>query len=256
MRWITLLWRIGTVALAIGLALLVAWLIPSSAEYPHRMSRHIEPEQYMFGESRVYSPQNGLQISVEATDKVRVYLLGVSSLELDNWKTLLREAYPDSESPDSESPDSESPDWVRPDMETFFIEFYTVPLLFFHEAYPEETHLSLNDSQTWDMMWDLAVLDKGLQTHPEIILWGPPPGSTFSHELFPEGVLNIMAVVANPSSDMVEVDIEIKEVVAVAPKDRIIFPAQLLISIGIGLTIVWLVSRSQKKFEKALSDKG
>ena len=243
MRWITLLWRIGTVALAIGLALLVAWLIPSSAEYPHRMSRSIEPEQYMLRELGVYSPQNGLQISVNATDEVRVYLLGVSSVELDNWKTLLREAYPD-----SESPDSERPDWVRPDME-IFIEFYTVPLLFLHEAYPEEAHLSLNDSQTWDMMWDVAALDKGLQTHPEIILWDPPPGSAFSHELFPEDVLNIIAIVANPSSNTVEVDMEIKEVLAVAPKDRIIFPAQLLISIGIGLTIVWLFSR---KFRKSI----
>ena len=96
MRWITLLWRIGTVALAIGLALLIAWLIPSSPEYPFGWSRSIEPEQYMVGESRVYSPQNGLQISVNATDNVRVYLLGVNSVELDNWKTLLREAYPDS----------------------------------------------------------------------------------------------------------------------------------------------------------------
>jgi len=243
MRWITLLWRIGTVALAIGLALLVAWLIPSSPEYPYRMSRSIEPEQYMLRELGVYSPQNGLQISVNATDNVRVYLLGVSPVELDNWKTLLREAYPD-----SESPDSESPDWVRPDME-IFIEFYTVPLIFFHEAYPEETHLSLNDSQTWDMMWDVAVLDKGLQTHPEIILWDPPPGSAFSHELFPADVLNIIAIVANPSSNTVEVDMEIKEVLAVAPKDRIIFPAQLLISIGIGLTIVWLFSR---KFRKSI----
>ena len=238
MRWITLLWRIGTVALAIGLALLVAWLIPSSAEYPYRMSRSIEPEQYMLRELGVYSPQNGLQISVNATDNVRVYLLGASLLELDNWKTLLKETYPDSD----------------PYLE-MFIYSYTVPLIFFHEAYPEETHLSLNDSQTLSMLWNIAVLDKGLQTHPEIILWDPPSGSVFSHELFPEDVLNIMAVVANPSSNTVEVDMEIKEVLAVAPKDRIIFPAQLLISIGIGLTIVWLVSRSKGKFEKALSDR-
>ena len=246
MRWITLLWRIGTVALAIGLALLVAWLIPSSAEYPYRMSRPIEPEQYMTGGLEVCSPQNGLQISVEATDNVRVYLLGASSVELDNWKTLLREAYPDSESPDLE----------------IFIEFYTVPLLFFHEAYPEQPFpdfLPLPDlygSQSQSMVWNVTVLDKGLQTHPEIILWDPPSGSVFSHELFPEDVLNIMAVVANPSSDTVEVDVEIKKVVAVAPKDRIIVPAQFLISIGIGLTIVWLVSRSKEKFEKALSDRG
>ena len=99
------------------------------------------------------------------------------------------------------------------------------------------------------MMWDVAALDKGLQTYPEIILWDPPPGSAFSHELFPEDVLNIIAIVANPSSNTVEVDMEIKEVLAVAPKDRIIFPAQLLISIGIGLTIVWLFSR---KFRKSI----
>ena len=233
MRWITLLGRIGTVALAIGLALLVAWLIPSSAEYPYRMSRPIEPEQYMTGGLEVCSPQNGLQISVEATDNVRVYLLGASSVELDNWKTLLREAYPD-----------------LPLMTDHFI----MQLVFLREAYPDLDDPQIPDIM--DIMWNIAVLDKGLQTHPEIILWDPPSGSVFSHELFPEDVLNIMAVVANPSSDTVEVDVEIKKVVAVAPKDRIIFPAQFLISIGIGLTIVWLVSRSKEKFEKALSDRG
>jgi hypothetical protein len=250
MRWITLLWRIGTVALAIGLALLVAWLIPSSAEYRHRMSWPIEPEQYVFRETGIYSPQNGLQISMNATDNVRVYLLGASLVELDNWKTLLREVYPDSEGPGLE----------------IFIEIYTLPLLFFHEAYPEQPPPDLYGPQIYEvittptktqsMVWNVTVLDKGLETHPEIILWDPTPGSTFSHELFPADVLNIMAVVANPSSDTVEVDIEIKEVLAVAPKDRIIFPAQLLISIGIGLTIVWLVSRSKEKFEKSLSDRG
>jgi hypothetical protein len=247
MRWITILWRIGTVALAIGLALLIAWLIPSSAEYPYGMSRPIEPGQYMTWGSGVYSPQNGLQISVNTSDNVRVYLLGASSLELDNWKTLLREAYPDSE---------------RPDLE-MFIEIYTLPLLFFHEAYPEQPPPDLfgpqiitTPTKNQSMVWNVTVLDKGLETYPEIILWDPPPGSTFSHELFPEDVLNIIAVVANPSSNTVEVDVEIKEVLAVAPKDRIIFPAQLLISIGIGLTIVRLISRSQEKFEKALSDRG
>jgi hypothetical protein len=237
MRWIALLGRTGTVILAIGLALLIAWLIPSGAGSQFMWSQPIEPEQYMLRESGVYSPQNGLQISVNATDNVRVYLLGVTLVELDNWKTLLREAYPDSE---------------RPDSEMFFIEFYTVPLIFFHEAYPEQPLpdvLPLPDvyPKPLSMVWNITLLDSGLQTHPEIILWEPPPGSAFSHELFPEDVLNIMAVVANPSSDTVEVDVWIEEVVALAPKDRIIFPAILLISMGIGLTIVWLVSRKVRK---------
>jgi hypothetical protein len=241
MRLVTLLGRIGTVILAIGLALLIAWLMPSGVNYKSGWVRSIEPEEYTIGESQLWSPQNGLQISVDATDNVRVYILGVGLPELDNWKTSLREAYPDSENPGLE----------------MFIEVFTVPLLFFHEAYPEQTLKGedLYNPQTRGTVWNVTVLDKGLETHPEIVLWDPPPGSTFSHELFPEDILSIVAVVANPASDTVEVDLEIKEVTAVAPKDRIIFPAILLMSLGFGLTIAWLVSRSREKFDKARSDR-
>jgi len=227
MRWVTLLGRIGTVILAIGLALLVFSLIPSGAGYEPGWSQPIEPEQYMIRELGVYSPQTGLQISVESTDNVHVYLLGVNSVELDNWRTLLREAYPD--------------------LDEIFIEFWVVPMIFFHEAYPEETPPNLDDPQTWDMMWDVAVLDKGLQTHPEIILWDPPPSSTFSHELFPADALDIMVIIANPSSSAVEVETEIRDLAAVAAKERVIVAARLLIPIGIALAIPWLISRKVKR---------
>jgi hypothetical protein len=233
MRWITLLGRTGTVILAIGLALLIAWLIPSGVNYRSGWMGPIEPEQYETAEPQVWSPQNGLQISVEATGNVNVYLLGVSLPELGNWKTLLREAYADSDDPGL----------------GMFIEIYTLPLLFFHEAYPEQTPKAedLYNPETRGMVWNVTVLDKGLETHPEVILWEPPPGSTFSHELFPENILSIVAVVANPSSETVEVDVGLTELTAVAPKQRIIFPAILLISIGIALTILWLVSRKVRK---------
>jgi len=227
MRWVTLLGRIGTVILMIGLALLVFSLIPSGAGFQSAWSQPIEPEQYMIRELAVYSPRTGLQISVESTDNVHVYLLGVNSVELDNWRTLLREAYPD--------------------LDEIFIAFWVVPMIFFHEAYPEETHPDLDDPQTWDMMWDVAVLDKGLQTHPEIILWDPPPSSSFSHELFQADALDIMAVVANPSSNTVEVDWKVKEIAAVASKERVIVAARLLIPIGIVLAIPWLILRKVKK---------
>jgi len=227
MRWITLLGRIGTVILMIGLALLVFSLIPSGVGSQFGWGQPIEPEQYIIRELGVYSPQTGLQISVESTDNVHVYLLGVSQVELDNWKTLVREAYPD--------------------LNEIFIEFWVVPMIFFHEAYPEETSPNLDDPQTWNIMWDVAVLNKGLQTHPEIILWDPPPGSSFSHELFPADALDIMAVVANPSSNTVEVDMEMKEIAAVAPKERVIIAARLLIPIGIVLAIPWLILRKVKK---------
>jgi hypothetical protein len=231
MRWITLLGRIGTVILAIGLALFVFFLIPSGARYEPGGSQPIGPEQYMLEELWVYLPQTGLQISVESTDNVRVYLLGVSQVELDNWITLLSEAYTDPESPGLE----------------MFIEVYTVPMIFFHEAYPEETSPNLDDPQTQSMVWNVTVLDKGLETHPEIILWGPPPGSSFSHELLPADALDIMVVIANPSSDTVGVDWKVKEIAAVAAKERVIVAARLLIPIGIALAIPWLVLRRVKK---------
>ena len=230
MRWITLLGRIGTVILMIGLALLVFSLIPSGAGFQSAWSQTIEPEQYMIRELRVYSPQTGLQISVNSTDNVRVYLLGVSPVELDNWRTLLKETYPDSD----------------PYLE-MFIYSYTVPMIFFHEACPEETLPDLDDPQTWDVMWDVAALDKGLQTHPEIILWGPPPSSSFSHELFPADALDIIAVIANPSSNTVVVYMEIRDLAAVAAKERVIVASRLLIPIGIALAIPWLILRKVKK---------
>jgi len=229
MRWVTLLGRIGTVILMIGLALLVFSLIPSDGGFQSGWGTGIGPEQYMLEELGVYTPQTGLQISVESTDNVHVYLFGVNSVELDNWRTLLRETYPD--------------------LDEMFIELWVVPMIFFHEAYPEETPPNLDDPQTWDMMWDVALLDKGLQTHPEIILWESPPSSTFSHELFPAAVLDIMVIIANPSSNTVEVDIniKIKEVASVAAKERAIVAARLLIPIGIALAILWLILRKVKK---------
>ena len=231
MRWVTLLGRIGTVILAIGLALLVFSLIPSGAGSQYGWSQPIGPEQYMLEELWVYSPQTGLQISMESTDNVHVYLLGVSPVEHDNWRTLLMEAYPDSD-----------PHLVM------FIYSYTVPLFFFHEAYPEQTLPNLDDPQTQSMLWNVAVLDKGLQAHPEIILWDPPPGSSFSHELLSaDALLDIMAVIANPSSNTVEVDWKVKEIASVVAKERAIVAARLLIPLGIVLAIPWLILRKVKK---------
>jgi len=227
MRWITLVGRIGTVILAIGLALLVAWLIPSGSSSWSGVSQPVEPEQYMISELGVYSPQTAFRISVESSDNVRVYLVGVSPDELNDWIALLRETYPN-----------------------FFetvSNFYTVPLIFFHEAYPEQTSPYLGDPQTESRIWDVAVLDKGLQTHPEIILWGPPPSSSFSHELFPADVLHIWVIVANPSDGTVAVDTKVWDLTTLAPKERVIRPAILFISIGIALAIPWLILRKLKK---------
>ena len=177
MRWITLLGRTGTVILMVGLALVLVSLPPPASPSQSSSSGSMSPEEYKVEQSGVYRPQTGFQISVESTDNVRVYLIGVGLLEFNNWKTQVREAYPD--------------------LPYMLIDFLVMPLMFVREAYPD-----LDDPQIEDIMdivWNISVLDKGLQRHPEILLWQSPPSSTLSHEFFPADVLYITVIVANPS---------------------------------------------------------
>jgi len=225
MRWITLLGRTGTVILMVGLALVLFSLISSATEYTPGFREPVSPEEYQIVHSGVYTPQTGFQISVEATDNVHVYLLGVSLLEFDNWKTRLAEAYPD--------------------LELIRIDFFVMPMIFVMEAYPDLDDPQIPDIM--DIMWNIAILDNGLQTHPEIVLWESPPSTTLSHEFFPADDLYITVIVANPSSDTVEVEMEITDLTALAAKERVVVAAKLLVSIGIALAIPWLISSKVKK---------
>jgi hypothetical protein len=225
MRWITLLGRMGTVIFMVGLALVHVSVPPPGSPSQSSSSYSMSPEKYKIEHSGVYRSQTGFQISVESTDNVRVYLLGLSSLELENWRTQVREAYPD--------------------LDYMLSDFFVVPLIFVREAYPDLDDPQIEDIM--DIMWNLAVLDKGLQTHPEIVLWQSPPSSALSHEFFPADVLTVTVMVANPSSGNVTVRTEIRDLAALAPKERVILPALLLISIGIALAIPWLILRKVKK---------
>ncbi|MDH4269519.1 MAG: hypothetical protein OEV52_04385 [Dehalococcoidia bacterium] len=225
MRWITLLGRTGTVILMVGLALVLVSVPPTGSPSQSSSSGSMPAEEYKIAHSGVYRSQTGFQISVESTDNVHVYLLGLSPLELENWRTQVREAYPD--------------------LDDMWIKIFTVPLVFVREAYPD-----LDDPQIEDIMdivWNISVLDKGLRTHPEIVLWQSPPSSALSHEFFPADVLTVSVIVANPSSGNVTVRTNIKDLAALAPKERVILPAVLLISIGVALAIPWLVLRKVKK---------
>lgn len=225
MRRITFLGRTGTVLLMVGLALIVVWVPPPGSPHQSSSSGSMSAEEYKIEHSGVYRSQTGFEISVESTDNVLVYLLGLSSLELENWRTQVREAYPN--------------------LDDMWIKIFTVPLIFVREAYPD-----LDDPQIEDIMdivWNISVLDKGLQTHPEIVLWQSPPSTTLSHEFFPADILTVTVIVANPSSGNVTVRTKIRDLAALAPKERVILPAVLLISIGVALAIPWLILRKVKK---------
>jgi hypothetical protein len=225
MRWTTLLGRMGTVILMVGLAVVLVSVPPPGSPHQSSSSGSMSAEEYKIEHSGVYRPQTGFQISVESTESVCVYLLGLSSPELENWRTQVREAYPD--------------------LDDMWIKLFTVPLIFVREAYPD-----LDDPQIEDIMdivWSISVLDKGLQTHPEIVLWQSHPSRILSHEFFPADVLTVTVVVANPSSVNATVRTKIRDLAALAPKERVILPALLLIAIGIGLAIPWLILRKVKK---------
>jgi len=224
MRWMAFMGRTGTVLLMIGLALVFVSLIP-----PHSPSRgssrgSIAPQQYSITDSRVYTPQTGFRVSVESSDSVQVFFLGLRQPEYDNWRTQLADVYFDS-----------------PQMR----DFYTVPLVFLMEAYPDLDDIRLIDIM--DIMFDVAVLDKGLETHSEVIVWESPPSTAVSHEFFPTEVLHVTVIVANRSPDTVELETERVDSKMLAPKERLVLPARLLISAGIALTIVWLVWKRAKK---------
>ena len=225
MRRTTLLGRTGTVLLMVGLALIVVWAPPPGSPHQSSSSGTMPAGEYKIGHRGVYRSQTGFEISVESSESVRVYLLGLSSGELEDWRTQVREAYPD--------------------LDDMWIKIFTMPLVFVREAYPD-----LDDHQIEDIMdivWNVSVLDKGLQTYPEIVLWQSPPSTALSHEFFPEDVLAVTVVVANPSSGNATVRTRIRDLAALAPRDRVIVPAVLLISIGIALTVPWLVLRKVKK---------
>lgn len=233
MRWITLLGRTGTVLIMIGLALVVVSLIPPATGSYSTHGGIIEPEKYRLAHSGDHTPQTGFQISVESTDDVDVYILGVSLDEVDNWQTQVTEAYPDLPFvvPEGDSHRMDNP--------------FIIPLVFLMEAYPDLEDPQFEDIM--DIMWDIAVLDTGLQTYPEIIQWQSSPGTTLSHEFFPTDVLYISVMVANRSPDTVEVETEIRDLTALAAKERVVMAAKLLVSTGIALVILWLFLRQYRK---------
>ncbi|MEM3726053.1 MAG: hypothetical protein QXK98_04220 [Candidatus Bathyarchaeia archaeon] len=96
--WTTLIGRIGTVFLTIGLALALVSLIPPATGYTTLQTGWISSEKYQIMHSQVYTPQTGLQITVGSNCTVKLYILGVSAFELINWTlNWVNETYPNLE---------------------------------------------------------------------------------------------------------------------------------------------------------------
>lgn len=111
----------------------------------------------------------------------------------------------------------------------------------------EETFPDLDEVQIFSAMHNVTVLDEVLQIHSDIILWRSASSKELSYDFFPSNVLNVTAIVVNPSPYLAETESEITGITVLAPRERVIVPAQWLIPIGVVLAIPWLILSRTKK---------
>jgi hypothetical protein len=81
-RWTTVLGRVGTVLIAISLALLLVSLIPQINLMIFRGGMPLSPELIYVTNSQVLNPQQGVQVKVTVEGTINVYLLEVDSDQL------------------------------------------------------------------------------------------------------------------------------------------------------------------------------
>ena len=78
-RWTTVLGRVGTVLIAISLALLLVSLIPQINLITLGGSASVSPRMVQATNSHLLNPQQGVQIKVTVEGTINLYLLEVSS---------------------------------------------------------------------------------------------------------------------------------------------------------------------------------
>jgi hypothetical protein len=84
-RWTLLLGRGGTVLISIGLALLLVSFIPSAQLGTVSGSGRAPPEFFFDMFERVLTPQQGLEVTINASGTLHVYILEVSTQTIHDW---------------------------------------------------------------------------------------------------------------------------------------------------------------------------
>lgn len=88
-RWMILLGRVGTILIAVGLALFLVSLIPTVGLSSFNRHTTLNPKTFTTSSVSYYgqglTPQRGVQVTVTANGTVNVYLLEVSLKTLLDW---------------------------------------------------------------------------------------------------------------------------------------------------------------------------
>ncbi len=95
-RWIIFLGRGGTVLISIGFALLLVSLIPPAQLGSSSGGGGIGPKMFQTFSEYVLTPQQGLEVTINASGTLTVYILEVSTQTLYDW---ISEHYSEQETP-------------------------------------------------------------------------------------------------------------------------------------------------------------
>jgi len=106
-------------------------------------------------------------------------------------------------------------------------------------SWVREQFPNLQEYEFWSASHNMTVLNAFLESHPDTVLWKSDRTSKVSKEFFPDMVSNVTSIIANPSLSLVQYECEIRAITSLAPKERILLSAELLVPIGIVLAIPW-----------------
>jgi hypothetical protein len=85
-RWTVLVGRVGTVLMAVGLALLLISLIPTREETYEPYEQTLDASQFSFSPFQlILNPQRGIRVTVEVDNKLKVYILQTDYDNVSRW---------------------------------------------------------------------------------------------------------------------------------------------------------------------------
>jgi len=85
-RWTVLVGRVGTVLMAVGLALLLISLIPTREETYEPYNQTLQASQFSYSPFQLtLNPQKGIRVRTEADNELKVYILQTNYEYMSNW---------------------------------------------------------------------------------------------------------------------------------------------------------------------------
>jgi len=111
-----------------------------------------------------------------------------------------------------------------------------------------ENFPNLNEAQISMGLNNASVLEALVQAHSTDVLLNEEVKGNFSTTYFPQKITNATIVVSNPSLIPVDVNVEVKGLFTVVPRERVVTPAITLIVSGIVLVLPWTIGKGRDYF--------